>query len=659
VASTTVVRAPREARGVQLTAANALALGLLALAGLGTGVSAIADGYYDVTVWGPISVGVLAVALGVTVVTPARPRLLPALAAGSLGGIWLWSLLSSAWAESKDDALLTASRWALYAGLFLALLLLMRDRRQRWLPLALATAGILFVAGYVVVRMLHGDADALFFSGRLRDPLGYVNGQAGYFLLGFWPCVALAEQTRSRVLAGLGAAFSLVLASLLLLSQTRGVLPGLVVSAVVVLALIPGRPRRVWALVAVAIGLIAIASPLLDVYRDLPPNSQADPELVKQAARRIVFAAAVVGVLWAVVQEVLQRVAAVGPRVRTSAFRLEAVLAAIALVVAVGGAAVASGDPVQRVRDQYDDFVNLRTTSSSDTRFLSGGGYRYDYWRVAWKEFKSEPLRGLGAGNYTRDYFLERRTSEDIRQPHSLPLQTLAELGVVGGALLAVFVAAVLAGLWRQSRRARNSPSRRLVAVAAGGAFVAWFTHTSVDWLHNIPGVTGIALCAAAALVAPWARRTGGVGFTTARIFAVAAVGLAVIVAADVAGRLAYADHLRIQGRHELRSNPIDALHDANRALALNGDSLPALYIKSAAYARLDRYRRARATLIEARRLEPHDPLPWALLGDIAARRRDFRAARSYYRRSSELDPKNALIKSLARDPRAALSGPR
>ena len=86
-------------------------------------------------------------------------------------------------------------------------------------------------------------------------------------------------------------------------------------------------------------------------------------------------------------------------------------------------------------------------------------------------------------------------------------MQTLAELGLVGMLFLLLFVGAVVAGLWRQSRRALERPERRIVAVAAGGAFIAWLTHTSVDWLHNIPGVTGIALCAAAALVSPWARR--------------------------------------------------------------------------------------------------------------------------------------------------------
>ena len=72
-----------------------------------------------------------------------------------------------------------------------------------------------------------------------------MNGQAGYFLLGFWPCVALAEQERSKVLSGLGAAGAIVLGSLLVLSQTRGVLPAAAASGLVVLLVVPGRPRRV------------------------------------------------------------------------------------------------------------------------------------------------------------------------------------------------------------------------------------------------------------------------------------------------------------------------------------------------------------------------------------------------------------------------------
>jgi O-Antigen ligase/Tetratricopeptide repeat len=634
--------------------AEAVAIALLAILGLGSGLSAIADGYYDLTVWGPITVAMLALALAGAAVAPDRPRLVPAVALGSLVALWGWSRLSASWAESADQALVVTGRWALYAAMLAALVLLMRTRRDRWLPLAFATAGVMIVAAYVLLRMLEGDVESLFFGGRLRDPLGYANGQAGYFLLGFWPCVALAEQTRSKALAGLGAGCAVALGALLILSQTRGVLPAVVASGLVVMLLVPGRPRRVWALAAIGLGLAAIAGPLLDVYSEVPDGRPADPQLVEDAARLVLLAAALVGLGWAAAQGVLERFgrgAAMGGVVR----RGEAVLAAGAVVVGLGAAVAVVGDPVDEVREQYDDFVNLRTESPGDSRFLSGGGYRYDYWRVAWLEFEREPLRGLGAGNYDRLYFTERRTSEDIRQPHSLPLQTLAELGLVGGLLLLAFVGAVLAGFWRLSRRGRQSLRRRTLAVAAGGAFVAWLAHTSVDWLHNIPGVTGIAMCAAAALVAPWSRRPRGGGLTSARIVALAVVAVLAVTAADWVGRLALADQDRIEARDSLGSDPLEALRLSNESLALNDESVPALYVKGAAYARLGRYRTARSVLEEAIALEPHDHLTWALLGDLEARRGKFRAARRSYRRSLDLNPRNPFVPDLVRDPRSAV----
>jgi tetratricopeptide (TPR) repeat protein len=629
-------------------------LGLLALFGFGSGVSAIADGFYDLTVWGPITLGVAAVAVAAAAATSAKPRLVPLLAVVGLTGLWLWSWLSASWAESTDQALLTAGRWALYAALLTALLLLIRTEFERWLPLICATLGVILVAGYVVLRMLHGDVDALFFGGRLRDPLGYVNGQAGYFLLGFWPCVALAEQERSKILAGLGAACALVLGALLVLSQTRGVLPATAASALVVLALVPGRPRRIWALAVIGLGLVAISAPLLDVYQNIPQGQQADPELVKFAARRILLAALAVGVAWALAQAVFERATAGGSSTAAWIRRGEGFLAAAVVVIALLAATVALGNPVDKVRQQYDDFVNLRVQDPGSTRFLSGGGYRYDYWRVAWLEFKDSPLRGQGAGNYDDLYFVERRTTEDIRQPHSLEMQTLAELGLVGMLFLLLFVGAVIAGLWRQARRARELPERRMVAVGAGGAFIAWLAHTSVDWLHNIPGVTGVALCAAAALVAPWARRRGT--SISARMVAVGLVVLVAVAAADSVGRLAYAEKDRIDARDSLRSDPVEALRLANRSLSLNDSSVPALYIKSAAYARVGRYRESRDVLLEAAKIEPRDHLTWALLGDLAARRGKFAQARAYYERSLALNPRNPFVRTLAKDPRSAIA---
>lgn len=630
---------------------------LLALLGAGSGLSTLFEGFYDLPAWGAIAIGVLGLALALVATGVGRPRLVPALAVGGLAFLWAWSWISTTWAESADQALDLTGRWALYAAVLLSLVLLMRHRRERWIPLAFAGAGVVVVGLYVATKMSFGDGEGMFFGGRLRDPLGYVNGQAGYFLLGFWPCVALAEQARHRLLAGVGAGGAVVLAGLLVLSQARGVVPALVVSAAVVMAVAPGRARRVWVLAAVGLGVLAMSGPLLDVYRVAAPEGLgADPETVERAGKLILVVAGFVAIAWALLGLAL---GAAGPRLSEARRRRlalgERVAAAAVVVVAAVAGLVAVGDPVEKVRNGYDQFVNLQVESTSDTRFLSGGGYRYDYWRVAWLEFKDAPLRGVGAGNYDVRYFTERRTNEDIRQPHSLELQVLAELGLVGAIALLVFLGAVFAGLWRTARRGVESPGRRALAVGAGGAFAAWLAHTSVDWLHILPGVTGVALSAAAGLVAPWSHGVAPRAFSTRRILVTIAMAVAVLAAADSIGRIAGADRYRVKARDTLNSDPIEALRLANRALALNDRSVPAHVIKSAAYARLGDYAEARDTLLEASELEPSDPLPWLLMGDLAARRRDFRAARSAYERALELNPKDSFLPALVEDPRNAL----
>jgi hypothetical protein len=638
------------------TAQRGVRLGLLALIGAASGISVVMGGYYDLTVWGPIAVAMLALALGLAVTRSGMPRGLPAAAVGALAFIWGWSWLSEAWAEAHDQALITAGRWALYAAGLAALLMLMRRRGDRWLPIGFAAAGICGVAIYVVVRLGWGDGVSLFFGGRLRDPLGYVNGQAGYFLLAFWPCVALAERARNSLLAGLGAGLALVIGALLMLSQSRGVFPGLALSALVLFAIVPGRARRVWVLAVVALGLVAIGRPVLDVYSHHAANVAADPAVVKHAAHRIVLAAVLVALAWAALRTLFGAVTGRAGALRPHLIRLEGALAAVAVVAAIGAGWAALGNPAKRVSDQYNAFVHLKSSSPGDTRFLSGGGNRYDYWRVAWREFKKSPLHGVGAGNYDTYYFAERRTNEDIQQPHSIEMQLLSEEGIIGLLALAVFVAAVLGGLWRMARRGRNSPGRAMLAVAAGGAFVAWLGHTSVDWLHNLPGVTGVALCAAAALLAPWSRRPGRGGLSTPRVLAVVIAVVAVVAATDSIGRLVAAEHYRASGTRELRSDPIAALADANRALSLNGRSLDALYVRSAAYARLGSYSKSRAALEQAVRYEPHNPAPWVLLGDIAARHGDFRLAKRNYQQALRLDPHNSFVPIFVANPRGVLS---
>ena len=77
------------------------------------------------------------------------------------------------------------------------------------------------------------------------------------------------------------------------------------------------------------------------------------------------------------------------------------------------------------------------------SRLVSLQSNRYAYWRVALRAFGSEPVHGVGAGGWAVDWLRWRPFAEGAQDAHSLELQTLAELGIVGLALLAAFLAGV------------------------------------------------------------------------------------------------------------------------------------------------------------------------------------------------------------------------
>jgi UDP-GlcNAc:undecaprenyl-phosphate GlcNAc-1-phosphate transferase len=635
---------PATAPGGPLLRTYPLEVALVLVVAASCGLSPFFYGFYDLGTWGPIALGLLAVLLGLVIARPAVPRPAALVALASLAGLAVWSLISSGWAGSPGNALTEANRWMLYATLFGILLLLLRDDRLGRLLLAATTALILALGLYVVIRMLAGTGAELFLTKRLNEPLGYVNGQASYFLIGIWPLVAVAERARPW-LAGAAAGAATLLASLLLLSETRAIVPAIVLSAIVLLALVPGRARRGWVLVVVVGTVVAISSPLLHVFNQASPS--VTDASARDAAVAILVGAAVAGLVWAVVATLTARAA---PHAGPMSRRVPGVVLVLLVVAAIAGGLAAVDDPGHELSSQWDAFTKLQSTGADTSRFLSGGGNRYDYWRIAADEFDGEPLRGVGAGSYQFGYFKERRTAEDIRQPHSIEMQALAELGIVGGGLVLLFIGGVLVGLVRRASAARRSPAEAGITVAAGGIFVVWLVHTSVDWIHLIPGVTGAALAAAAVLLSPW-RKSAQAPRSIAHKLVVAACALLVVAAAVFLGRATLADRHATDAQESVTANPRQALTETDRSLALNDDTVSTYYTRSAAYARLGDYRNARGALLEATRVEPENFVTWALLGDLAVRRGERALAKSYYRRALALNPRDPQLPELVRNP--------
>ena len=122
-------------------------------------------------------------------------------------------------------------------------------------------------------------------------------------------------------------------------------------------------------------------------------------------------------------------------------------------------------------------------------RFASAQSNRYAYWEVAAGAFARHPLLGTGSGGFAVEWLRERTIEESVRDVHSLYLETATELGLVGLALLAVF----LAGAGGVAARARSE-------TGAVAALVAYALHTGLDWDWEMPAVTLLAMVVLASL---------------------------------------------------------------------------------------------------------------------------------------------------------------
>lgn len=120
-------------------------------------------------------------------------------------------------------------------------------------------------------------------------------------------------------------------------------------------------------------------------------------------------------------------------------------------------------------------------------------GDRPAYWNVALADASEHVVLGSGAGSFD-DYWLEHRPIPAfVRDAHNLYLETFAELGLIGLALLLVALGAPLAAAVR-------TRERKIVATAAA-AYSVFLVHAGLDWDWEMPVTTLAGLACGAALL--------------------------------------------------------------------------------------------------------------------------------------------------------------
>jgi hypothetical protein len=457
----------------------------LVLLGGATVLAFFSGGYFDQPrAWAGLVAWVL-VAVAVAFDGPALPRTRSAwLALGGLALFGAWTLLSITWAPIAGNAYHAGQLVMLYVGVLLAAMLLLRTRTaQRLVEPALA-AGALVVTGYgISERLLPGVlqfARSISAQGRLEQPLTYWNAMGELAALGFVLCARIAgDGERPRGVRAAAAAASAPLGLGLYLSFSRGALFACAAGLVALIVAAPRREQLEGILVAVSAAVLS--SIAAGPFKGVTSLAGSLGTRERQGAIVLVLVM-VIAVAAALTQIRLARHA------RASMLRLPRHAAWVALVVICAGLAVA-------IVVGSKESAN-RPLSGGASRYATLQSNRYAYWRVAFRAFGDEPLHGVGAGGWSVWWLRYRPFNDFARDAHSLPLQTLAELGLVGVALLGAFFTGV--GL------AARKASRVAPALAAGpiAGFVAYAAHAPLDWDWEMPAVTLVAIILAGALLA-------------------------------------------------------------------------------------------------------------------------------------------------------------
>jgi hypothetical protein len=442
---------------------------LCACAVLAAGPTALAfasGGYFETARL--VALAVAAVALAAVAITsrsalPATPAGRVALLALALYAGWIG--LAGGWAPVDADARADLQRALLYLAAFAAAAGAFRAReRLAWLEPALA-AGALVVVGYGLAgRLLPSLVDLARSSsagGRLEQPLTYWNATGALAAIGFVLCARLVADRPALRRAAAAAAVPLAMG--VYLSFSRGALAALAGGLLLLLLLVPTIAQA--RAIALTVGAGAIASAAAGAspaVRALEGDNGAT-----QGAAVLVAA-----LLLAALAATLAERTATGARLLPTWTRPAAVAGLAALVVLPF---VLGGD------DQPAAF------GATNERFSNVSSNRYDYWEVALDVGADHPLAGVGPGGFAVEWLRHRDIDEPVRDAHSLPLETFAELGLVGVALLALLLA--VAGLCLARARAPG-------LVAASGV---WVLGSAIDWSWEMPALTLVAVVAAGA----------------------------------------------------------------------------------------------------------------------------------------------------------------
>jgi O-antigen ligase len=521
---------PRD-RTLTLTDRLTAGAALLGPAGVLVYLGFSAGGFFP----GATAVGVLILLaiLALRVLTAEHPvagaNLAIVVASGSLAGFAAWVMLSQLWSDSAARSLLEFDRVLVYLLALLSTGLLLRTRpRVQALVWAVAIAIVVVVGAGLLTRILPEvfPTNPSFGGDRLSHPLTYWNGVGILAGLGLLLLLSVAGDRRQPPFARpLAAALVVPMVAALYFTLSRGAIAATIAGLAVFVVV--ARPRGLLTTL-LAIGPATAVALVVCYQADVLTSSDfASSEGVDQG-RTVALVVLAAMVAAGLVQRFLLRFDGRLDELRLpEGSRRPALFATGGAVLVALVFSVAVLDLPGTIGDQADRFLeggDVETDQSdARSRLTNVTNNRADHWRVAVDAWEDQPLRGDGAGTFALAWGKDRPEDSAVLDAHSLYLEALAELGIVGLALLLAAIGALLVGTARRCR----GPDR----VLYGGIFAViatWALHAGIDWDWELPALSivpfalgGAALASARPRIAPPGRllRVGvGVGLLVAAL---------------------------------------------------------------------------------------------------------------------------------------------
>ncbi len=542
--------------------------------------------YAGMAAWWLLGVGA---AFGIAAAWSSIDRL-AVVAVGLFAAFAVWTLISVSWAADAERAFAQFNQVALYVAVFAIAIVLARLIPARVLVggVAVALVGVALVAlvsrffpssygvepGGAILQQLS--------TGRLSFPLGYWNGLGIEVALAYPLLLSLMSSRRSRLASTLAASPLPILAAVMYLTSSRG---AFVAAGVAVVMFVLLTPRRWTALAAVVVagGAGAVAIAVLVPKKALVNGDLGTSLGVHQghhAALWIGIACVVTALAWLGLVELGRRLPSPSRLVGQVTAGVLVALVLIAIVLA---------HPIR----QFDTFKSNAAvghghgTATANHLLNTSGSGRWQFWTAAVSEFKAHPLNGGGAGSWLAWWLQHPVIPAFTQYTHSLYLESLAELGIIG---LLLIGAAVVVAVVGAVRSALALQSAEVAAAAACG--IAFFAAAAYDWVWQLAGIAivGVGMLGFALGALP-SNRPSGAGRLGVLRPAIAVVAVAAIIPQYVV--LAAGSHLR-NSQAAFRAN--------------NGD-------------------KARSEALAAKAIEPWAASPYLQLGFISEAETHYPAA--------------------------------